>query len=132
RARLAAFALGAFFAGVAGALWAHLLTNLTPGSFGIPLAFTLVAMVVIGGGGSLTGAVLAAILLSVLSELLRPVEQAFGAYGLVQIVIALLLIAVLLLRPQGFLGSTEPRWLRSGAPLPRARAPVQPKQEIPQ
>ncbi len=123
RARLAAFALGAFFAGVAGALWAHLLTNLTPTSFGIPLAFTLVVMVVIGGGGSLTGAALAAILLSALGELLRPIEQAVGAYGLVQIVIALLLIATLLLRPQGFLGSTEPRWLRSGTPFHRADRP---------
>jgi branched-chain amino acid transport system permease protein len=124
RARLAAFALGAFFAGVAGALWAHLLTNLTPGSFGIPLAFTLVVMVVIGGGGSLAGAALAAILLSVLTEALRPVEQAFAAYGLVQIVIALLLIATLLLRPQGFFGSAEPRILRSGVTIDRAERPI--------
>jgi branched-chain amino acid transport system permease protein len=115
RTRLTAFTLGAFFAGVAGALWVHLLTNLTPNSFGIPLVFMLVVMVVLGGSGSLTGATLAAVLISILGEMLRPVEQALGAYGLVQIVIALLLVAVLLVRPQGFFGSAEPAFLRPAA-----------------
>jgi branched-chain amino acid transport system permease protein len=105
RARLAAFALGAFFAGVGGALWAHLLTNLTPASFDLALAFMLVVMVVVGGSGSLTGAVVAAVALVVVRELLRPVEQAVGAYGLVQIIVALLLIATLILRPHGLFGS---------------------------
>lgn len=127
RTKLAAFALGAFFAGVGGALWAHLLTNLTPGSFSITLAFMLVVMVVIGGSGSLVGAAMAAVALTFLSEALRPVEQALGAYGLVQIVIAILLIAMLLLRPQGFFGSAEPSLLRpvtagsrAGRPIPKA------------
>ncbi|KAA0969609.1 branched-chain amino acid ABC transporter permease [Aureimonas fodinaquatilis] len=108
RYRLKAFALGAFFAGVGGALWAHLVTNLTPASFGIPLAFMLVAMVVIGGSGSLIGAAVAAILLSVVGEVMRPVERELGAYGLIQITIALILIAVMLLRPKGLFGSGEP------------------------
>jgi branched-chain amino acid transport system permease protein len=120
RSKLAAFALGAFFAGVAGALWAHLLTNLTPNSFDLTLAFMLVVMVVIGGSGSLTGAIVAAVALMLLREVLRPVEQAAGAYGLVQIIIALLLIGTLLLRPQGLFGSAEPRWLR---PAPAVRQP---------
>jgi branched-chain amino acid transport system permease protein len=118
RARLAAFALGAFFAGIGGALWAHLLTNLTPGSFDLALAFLLVVMVVVGGSGSLVGALVAAAALVLLRELLRPVEQAAGAYGLVQIIIAVLLIATLVLRPQGLFGSGEPRILR-----PVARGP---------
>jgi branched-chain amino acid transport system permease protein len=114
RSKLVAFALGAFFAGVAGALWAHLLTNLTPNSFDLALAFMLVVMVVIGGSGSLTGAIIAAVAIMLLREILRPLEQAANAYGLVQIIIALLLIATLLLRPQGFFGSAEPGWLRPG------------------
>jgi branched-chain amino acid transport system permease protein len=132
RSRLAAFAIGAFFAGVGGALWAHLLTNLTPGSFNLALAFLLVVMVVIGGSGSLVGAALAAVALTVLREVLRPVEQAVGAYGLVQILIALGLIATLILRPQGLFGSGEPRILRpaapsrSGAPDRRNRTAVSP------
>lgn len=115
RLRLVAFALGAFFAGVAGALWAHLLTNLTPNSFGIALAFMLVVMVVIGGTGSLVGAAVAAIGLTLLAEVLRPLEQAMGAYGLVQMVVASMLIATLLLRPQGFFGGGEPGLARLGA-----------------
>lgn len=116
RSRLAAFALGAFFAGVGGALWAHLLTNLTPRSFDLALVFMLVVMVVIGGSGSLVGAVVAASALTVLREILRPVEQAAGAYGLVQILIALVLVSTLILRPQGLFGSGEPRVLRPAAP----------------
>lgn len=124
RAKLTAFSVGAFFAGVSGALWAHLLTNLTPSSFGLALAFMLVVMVVIGGSGSLTGAVLAALSITVLRELLRPVEQAASAYGLVQVIIAILLIATLLLRPQGFFGSSEPRLLRPGSAVSRTERSV--------
>lgn len=113
--RLAAFALGAFFAGVGGALWAHLLTNLTPESFDLALVFLLVVMVVLGGSGSLAGAVVAAVVLIVLREVLRPLEQAAGAYGLVQIITAVLLIATLVLRPHGLFGSGEPRILRPAA-----------------
>jgi branched-chain amino acid transport system permease protein len=124
RSKLVAFALGAFFAGVAGALWAHLLTNLTPNSFDLALAFMLVVMVVIGGSGSLTGAIIAAGAIMLLREVLRPLEQAASAYGLVQIIIALLLIGTLLLRPQGFFGSSEPRWLRPGRALPQPEGPA--------
>ena len=109
--RLTAFVLGAFFAGIAGGLWAHLVTNLTPTSFSIMLAFFLVVMVVIGGSGSLTGAVVAALGLTLLTQALRPVEQNLGVYGLSQIVIALLLIGILIFRPQGLFGSREPAWL---------------------
>ena len=111
RTRLTAFILGAFFAGVAGGLWAHLVTNLTPTSFSIMLAFNLVVMVVVGGSGSLTGAVLAAVGLTFLTQALRPVEQALGTYGLAQIAVALLLIAIVIFAPKGLFGSREPRWL---------------------
>ncbi|MFC4352194.1 branched-chain amino acid ABC transporter permease [Fodinicurvata halophila] len=119
RLKLLAFTLGAFFAGIAGALWAHLVTNLTPTSFGIVMAFMIVVMVVLGGSGSLIGAALAAIALSVINEIARPIERAIDAYGLVQIITAAILIAVLLFRPQGLFGSGEPV-------ARRARMPGQP------
>ena len=53
--RLLAFVLGAFFAGLAGGLMVHLVSVITPGSYGIPLAFNLVVMVVIGGTGQHCG-----------------------------------------------------------------------------
>lgn len=111
RVKLIAFALGAFFAGVAGGLMAHLITVITPVTFSILLAFNLVVMVVVGGTGSLTGAILAAIGISVLYEALRPLEGYFQAYGLSQIILALGLIIVLIYRPKGLFGSREPWFL---------------------
>jgi branched-chain amino acid transport system permease protein len=112
RVRMTAFTLGAFFAGVAGALMVHLITVVTPGSYSVALAFNLVAMVVIGGTGSVAGAALAAVALTLLSEALRPVEEGLGLYGLSQVIVALALLLFLLMRPQGLFGSREPILLR--------------------
>jgi len=111
RVRMTAFVLGAFFAGVAGGLWAHLVTAITPNSFSIMLAFNLVVMVVVGGSGSLTGAIVAAIAISTLSEALRPLEESLNAFGLSQIVIALMLILILVFRQRGLFGSREPAFI---------------------
>lgn len=117
RTRLLAFAIGAFFAGIAGGLMVHLVSVITPGSYGIPLAFNLVVMVVIGGTGSITGAIVAAVAISLLGEALKPIEETLELYGLSQALIALGLIVVLRLRPQGLFGSGEPGLLRA---VPRA------------
>jgi branched-chain amino acid transport system permease protein len=109
RIRVFTLALGAFFAGIAGGLWAHLVTVITPDTFSILLAFNLVVMVVVGGAGSITGSVLAAIILSLVTEALRPMETAIGWYGLSQIILALGLLIVVLFRPQGIMGTKEIR-----------------------
>ncbi len=98
--------LGAFFAGVAGGLWAHLVTAITPSSFSLPLAFLLVVMLVIGGK-SITGAIVGALLIGIVSELLRPIEMATQLYGLTQIVTAVGLLAILIKKPGGIAGSKE-------------------------
>ncbi len=108
RLKILAFSVGAVLAGVGGALTAHLISVITPGTFSIVLAFNLVVMVVIGGAGSITGAVLAAAGITLLSESLRPVEEAANLYGLSQVVVAVCLIAVLYMRPSGLFGSGEP------------------------
>lgn len=71
RVKMTAFVAGAFFAGLAGGLTVHLISVVTPGSYGVMLAFNLVVMIVIGGTGSLTGAAVAAVALSVLAESLK-------------------------------------------------------------
>jgi branched-chain amino acid transport system permease protein len=109
--RMTAFVIGAFFAGVAGVLWTHLVTVITPDSYGIKHAFILVAIVVIGGTGSLTGAIVAALGLSLLSEVMNEVEQTLETYGLSQILIAVGLIVILIFRPRGLFGSREPTFL---------------------
>ena len=110
--RMIAFVLGAFFAAVAGALLVHLISVVTPKSYSILLAFNLVVMVVIGGSGSVTGAVIAATAITILSESLRPMEESLGLYGMSQVIVALSLILVLFFRPQGLFGSGEPGFVR--------------------
>jgi branched-chain amino acid transport system permease protein len=118
RTRIIAFAVGAFFAGVTGGLWAHLVTVITPNSFSILLAFNLVVIIVAGGNGSITGSVAAAALMTVLVELLRPIEEGTRLYGMSQIVFAVSLLLLLIFRPGGLFGRGEARFLfkRPGGP----------------
>ena len=75
RTRVAALVIGACFAGVAGGLWAHLVTAITPMSFSVIMAFNIVVMVVVGGSGSITGSFIASIIFSVLTEIFSPLEE---------------------------------------------------------
>jgi branched-chain amino acid transport system permease protein len=111
RTRIMAFALGAFFAGMAGGLWAHLVTAITPMSFSVIMAFNIVVMVVVGGSGSITGATFAAVMLTLVVEFLRPLEEALEAYGISEIIVAIGLLLILIFRPQGIFGSQEPGFL---------------------
>ncbi len=113
--RIMAFALGAFFAGVAGGLWAHLVTVITPTSFSVVMTFNIVVMVVVGGSGSITGATFAAVMLSLVSEVLRPLEETMEAYGISEIIVAIGLLLILIFRPQGIFCSQEPGFLMKPA-----------------
>ncbi|HVM85649.1 MAG TPA: branched-chain amino acid ABC transporter permease [Candidatus Binatia bacterium] len=108
RMRILAFVLGAFLAGIAGGLWVHLVTLISPNSFSFILAFEIVVTVVLGGTGSITGAVLVATVLSVLTQLLRPVEEAANLFGASQMIVALVVLVVLITRPKGLFGTAEP------------------------
>jgi branched-chain amino acid transport system permease protein len=108
KTRIMSFALGAFFAGVAGGLWAHLVTAITPTSFSVVMAFNLVVMVVVGGSGSITGATVAAVMLTVVVEVLRPLEESLEAYGISEVIVAIGLLLILLYRPRGLFGNQEP------------------------
>lgn len=109
RTKLQALVIGAFFAGVAGALWGHLITALAPNSFSLLLAFTLVVMVVVGGSGSIAGSLVGAVLFTIITEFFRPLEENFSIYGVGEIFMALVLIAILVLRPQGLFSCDEPK-----------------------
>jgi branched-chain amino acid transport system permease protein len=101
RTKVTAFAIGAFFAGVGGALHAHLQQSIEPPEFNFLLSVQYVVMVVLGGTGSITGTTLAAIVLTLLPEVLRPVKD------LRPVIYALLLIIMMLTRPQGIFGGRE-------------------------
>jgi len=109
RYKVLAFVIGAFFAGIAGGLFAHFLSYLNPNSFTFIRSIEVIAMVVLGGMGSISGSVLAAILLTLLPEVLRPVKE----YRMV--IYSLMLIVLMITRPQGLLGTREIslRWLRA-------------------
>jgi len=96
--KVTAFIIGAFFAGVAGGLYSHFLQYINPEDFNFLKSIEIVAMVILGGMGSTLGVVIAAIVLTILPELLRDVQQ----YRM--IIYALLLIVMMLIRPQGLFG----------------------------
>jgi len=102
KAKVTAFVMAAFFAGVGGALFAHEIgTTLNPKELGFQKSIDLVIMVVLGGMGSITGVVLAATILTILPELFRE----FAQYRMP--VYALALIIVMIVRPQGLFGIKE-------------------------
>jgi ABC-type branched-subunit amino acid transport system permease subunit len=115
--KVMAFVIGAFFGGVAGALFAMHERSITPSFFSMAKSIEIVVMVTLGGLGSITGAILAAIVLTLLPEVLRPINQ----YRM--IIYSLLLIVMMLLRPQGLLGGRE-LWPRRNARGRRRRDPV--------
>ncbi|MBN1504180.1 MAG: branched-chain amino acid ABC transporter permease [Candidatus Eisenbacteria bacterium] len=99
--KVMAFVIGAFFAGVAGGLFGHYLMYLHTNSFTFMKSFEVVIMVVLGGMGSITGSVIAAVILTILPEALRPVKE----YRMV--IYSALLIFLMIARPQGLLGMRE-------------------------
>ncbi len=99
--KVLAFVMGAFFAGVAGGLFAHFLSYLNPSSFTFIKSIEVIAMVVLGGMGSISGSVMAAIVLTLLPEVLRSVKD------FRMVIYALMLIVLMITRPQGLMGTRE-------------------------
>jgi branched-chain amino acid transport system permease protein len=106
--KVRAFVIGAALAGVAGALSSSFEGNLAPQSFTFVRSFEVVAMVVLGGMGSITGSVLAAALLTLLPEALRSLQSLpFDLVNLRMVIYAVALVVLMLSRPRGLFGSRE-------------------------
>lgn len=101
RYKLFAFTVAAFFAGIAGGLFAHQTSILNAKMFGFNKSIEYLVMVVLGGMGSITGSVVASVVLVALPEVLRGLAE----YRL--IIYALLLILMMLFRPSGLMGTHE-------------------------
>jgi branched-chain amino acid transport system permease protein len=95
RYKVTAFVVGAFFAGIAGGIYAHHKQFISPGGFDFMKSIDIVVMVILGGMGRTAGVIIAAVLLTVLPEVLRGVAE----YRM--IIYALLIIGIMLARPQG-------------------------------
>lgn len=99
--KVIAFVIGAFFAGVAGALHAHNFYIIQPTNFGFLKSFDILIFVVLGGLGSLSGSVIAAILLTIISTFLQDFPE------IRMVIYSLVLIVMMLFRPQGLMGTRE-------------------------
>jgi branched-chain amino acid transport system permease protein len=101
RLKVLAFSLSAASAGIAGGLFAYMQSGIRPEDFRFDKSIDMIVMIIIGGLGSITGAVVGGIFVAVTLELMRDLQQ----FRLV--LYALLLIVIMLVRPQGLLGSRE-------------------------
>jgi len=118
RQLLLAFLISAFFSGIAGGLLAHLITTISPTLFMFTLTFNLLIIIVVGGLGSTTGAVIGAILFAWGGEALRIVENPMdigiitipGIPGMRMVVFSLILMLVIIFAGHGIFGRNEFSW----------------------
>ena len=118
RRLMLAFLISAFFSGIAGGLLAHLITTISPGLFTFFLTFNLLIMIVVGGLGSTTGAIIGAVLFAWGGEALRIVEQPIeighftipGIPGMRMVMFSLILMLVILFARKGIMGRRELSW----------------------
>jgi branched-chain amino acid transport system permease protein len=116
--RWVGFILSAFLAGFAGGLWAHFITSFSPYAFYLTQTFTILAMLVVGGPGSVSGAVIGTVIVTFVYEGLRGIENSvnlsssttFTLVGFTEVFLAIALIVILIIRPSGIMGSREIRW----------------------
>jgi branched-chain amino acid transport system permease protein len=106
QAKVRAFVLSSFFAGVAGSIFAHYSNYLNPSTFSFMRSVDAVIMVVLGGMGSLSGSLMAAGIITILPEALRPLQEATGV-DLRMVIYSLCLILLMILRPKGLMGNKE-------------------------
>lgn len=115
--RLAAFVLSAFTVGAGGALYAQFIGVLTPDAFYLGMAFVTLAMLVVGGVGSLTGAVLGTAAVTLVTEVLKVGERGLTIAGTdlalplgsQEIGLGIAMMLILILRPAGIMGNDEVR-----------------------
>ncbi len=112
------FSLGAFFAGVGGALMAALISTIDPKMFNFMLTFNVLMIVVAGGLGSITGSVIGSVVITILLEWLRFVESPItlfgwdieGIPGMRMVIFSILLLFIILFRRSGLMGMREFSW----------------------
>ncbi len=105
RYKLIVFVVGAFFAGIAGSLYAHYITFIDPSSFTAMESIAVLLMVVFGGMGSIKGSFIGALVLVIFPEMLRFLGMPSSvAAPLRQMIYGLLLVILMLKRPQGIIG----------------------------
>lgn len=107
QAKVLSFAISSFFAGIAGSIFAHYANYINPSSFGFMRSVDSIIMVVLGGMGSLSGSLIAAIFITVVPEILRPLQEYTAGIDLRMVLYSLSLILFMILKPSGIFGKHE-------------------------
>ena len=118
RVKITSFTIASFMAGIGGALLGHSISTIDPRLFSFTLTYNVLLIVVLGGTGSITGSIIAAIVVTISMEALRfldgPLNLIFyktqGLPGLRMVVFSVLLLLVILFRQQGLMGAQELSW----------------------
>ncbi len=116
--KMMAFVIGSMMAGIGGALLAHLIRSIDPLMFRFVLTFNILLIVVLGGIGSITGSTISAIVVTVMLEKMRFLDQAIdignfhldGIPGMRMVIFSALLMLVILFYPRGLMGREELTW----------------------
>ncbi|HDK28044.1 MAG TPA: branched-chain amino acid ABC transporter permease [Candidatus Atribacteria bacterium] len=116
--KVLSFVVGAFFAGIGGALLGSLVMTIDPNTFSFFMTFQIIIIVIVGGLGSITGTVIVGALFAILMEVLRSVESPMSLFGLNipgipgmrMLIFAILLMIVVLFFHQGLMGTREWSW----------------------
>jgi len=93
-----AFAVSAFYMGVAGSLNAHMVNHINPSQYGLMVSITMVAMIVVGGLGSITGSILGAVLFTLLHQILAAQDH------LNAIITGFVMVLIIIFEPRGLVG----------------------------
>lgn len=115
RYKIYSFVIGSFIVGVGGVLWVHLIVSINPQVFNLAFVFQIIAMLAIGGIGTISGAILGAAIVTFLTEILLPIQEGFSLFslqvppliGLVNLLMAILLIVIMIYRPDGIMRGKE-------------------------
>lgn len=118
RVKITSFTIASFMAGLGGAILGHLMSTIDPKMFSFPLTYNILLIVVLGGVGSVTGSIIAAVVVTISMEALRfldePLNLIFtktqGLPGLRMVVFSILLMLVIIFRQQGLMGNKEFSW----------------------
>ena len=118
RVKITSFTIASFMAGIGGALLGHLMSTIDPRMFSFPLTYNILLIVVLGGVGSVTGSIIAAIVVTISMEALRFLDGSLnlifvrtqGLPGLRMVVFSILLMLVIIFRQRGLMGDREFSW----------------------
>jgi len=113
--KIYSFIIGSFIVGVGGVLWVHLIVSINPQVFNLLFVFEIIAMLAIGGIGTISGAILGAGIVTFFSEFALPIQEGFSLFslqvpplfGLVNLLMAIILIVIMIYRPDGIMRGKE-------------------------